>query len=424
MKGFRASALAFDAAGLLQWFDDALLIVDAGRIVSFGHYGQMAQAHSGVMIEAFPGCILAPGFIDTHVHYPQLDVIGSPASGLLPWLENYTFPHESKFGDPDVASEVAQAFLDQLMGNGVTTASVYCTAHRQSVDAFMHASRDRGLRMIAGMSMQDRNSPPALTQDTETSLRECEALIQAWHGTDRLGYAITPRFAPSCSDAQMKGMAELARRYPEVWLQTHVAENKDEIAWVAQLYPDARSYLDVYDRFGMLRPRSIYAHSIWLDEQDRTRLAQSGAAIAMCPTSNLFLGSGLFNFEATDRAGAAWALACDVGGGSSFSPFKTMFAAYQIARLQGQALSPQALWWHHTLGAAKALGLGTTIGNLEAGFEADAIVIDPQATTLLARRWSQATTLEERLFALQVLADDRAIRTVIVAGNAMPSLSV
>jgi guanine deaminase len=418
MKGFRADLLRFADQGVAELLTDAVMVVDQGLIVEVGDAVQMLARYPHLLVQHFPGKIIAPGFVDLHVHYPQLDVIGSPASGLLPWLEDYTFPQESRFGDPEHAAEVAQAFIDQLLLNGVTTASVYCTAHEGSVHAFMGEASKRGLRMIAGKSMQDRHSPPALTDDTAASLAICEALIEQWHGHGRLGYAITPRFAPSCTDEQMRGMGALALKYPDVWLQTHVAENLDEIAWAKQLYPQARSYLDVYESFGMLRPRSVYAHCIWLDDTDRKRLQATGSAIAVCPTSNLFLGSGLFDFAKTDAAQVVWGLASDVGGGSSFSPFKTMFAAYQIARLQGQSLDVQKLWWHHTAGAAKALGLDTHVGNLAAGLEADAIVLDPRATSLGARRFNQARSLDEKLFALMALGDDRLVARCIIGGTA------
>lgn len=418
MKGYRGDLLRFTDQGAAELLTDAVMVVDQGLIVDVGDAAAMLARYPQLLVQHFPGKIIAPGFVDLHVHYPQLDVIGSPASGLLPWLEDYTFPQESRFGDPEHAAEVAEAFIDQLLLNGVTTASVYCTAHEGSVHAFMEEASKRGLRMIAGKSMQDRHSPPALTDVTAASLAICEALIERWHGHGRLGYAITPRFAPSCTDEQMRGMGALAAKYPDVWLQTHVAENLDEIAWAKQLYPQARSYLDVYESFGMLRPRSIYAHCIWLDNTDRQRLQATGSVIAVCPTSNLFLGSGLFDFAKTDAAQVSWGLASDVGGGTSFSPFKTMFAAYQIARLQGQSLDVKKLWWHHTAGAAKALGLDKQVGNLAAGLEADAIVLDPRATSLGARRFNQARTLDEKLFAMMALGDDRLVARCIIGGNA------
>ncbi len=270
--------------------------------------------------------------------------------------------------------------------------------------------------MIAGKVLMDRNCPDAVRDDTDGGLAQTEALIRRWHGCGRLGYALTPRFAPNCSERQMRGAAELARAHEGVWVQTHLAENRDEIAWVARLFPRARSYLDVYDGLGLLRPRSVYAHCIHLDDADRERMRASGASAAVCPTSNLFLGSGLFDFEAAARAGMRWALGSDVGAGTSFSPFRTMLGAYEVARLSGTTLAPSALWRRHTVGAAQAIDLGERVGNLAAGMEADFVALDPQATELLARRTRLASSIEEWLFAMIVLGDDRAIARTVIAG--------
>ena len=416
-KGYRAALLRFDGDGQAQRIEDALLVVDAGRIADVGDFAAVSARHPALEVHDWRGLTLAPGFVDVHVHYPQLDVIASPATGLLPWLENYTFPQEARFSDPLHAAAVSELFLDELARHGVTTAMVYCTSHPQSADAFFEAARRRRLRMVAGKCLMDRHCPDAVRDDTELGLAQSARLIERWHGVDRLGYALTPRFAPSCSERQLAGAAELARAHPGVWVQTHVAENHDEIAWVARLFPDARSYLDVYERFGLLRPRSMYAHCIHLDPQDRSRMAACGAAAAVCPTSNLFLGSGLFDFDAAEQAGFAWGLASDVGGGTSFSPFRTMLAAYEVARLRGITLSPSSLWFRHTLGAAQAMDLGERIGNLQVGMEADFVALDACATPLLARRTAIAWTLEEWLFALIVLGDDRVIRHTVVLGE-------
>jgi guanine deaminase len=277
------------------------------------------------------------------------------------------------------------------------------------------------MRMIAGKVLQDRHSPDGVRDETEQSLVDTEALIRRWHGIDRLGYAITPRFAPSCTDAQLRGAGELAAKYPDVWIQSHVAENRDEIAWARQLFPDARSYLAVYEGFGLMRERSIYAHCIHFDDDDRRLMKSTGAAAAVSPTSNLFLGSGFFDYEGAERVGFKYGLASDVGGGTSFSPFHTMLAAYYVARegqtKPGVSLAPHDLWWQHTAGAAAALGLDGVIGNLSPGCEADFVVIDPKATPLLERRTSIANSLEELLFSLIVLGDDRAIEGVCVEGR-------
>ena len=370
-------------------------------------------------MEHLPGRILAPGFIDLHIHFPQTDVIGSPAEGLLPWLDNFTFPHESRFVDEAYAKEVATVFLDELQRNGVTTALTFATSHPSSVDALFEASKARGLRMITGKVLQDRHSPDGVRDLTEQSLIDTEALINRWHGVDRLGYAITPRFAPSCTDAQLRGAGELAAKYKDVWIQSHVAENLDEVKWARELFPAARSYLSVYDDFGLMRERAIYAHCIHFDDEDRALMRDTSTAAAVSPTSNLFLGSGFFDYASADRVGFKYGLASDVGGGTSFSPFHTMLAAYYVGRegqtKTGLSIPPHQLWWQHTAGAAQALGLDGTIGNLQPGCEADFVVLNPQATPLLARKTRLANSLEELLFSMIVLGDDRLIERSVIS---------
>ncbi|MCW5631539.1 MAG: guanine deaminase [Rhodoferax sp.] len=429
MKAYRASILRFDDHGQAVFDKDGLLVVGfaAGggceRVLAVGPRDTVAPQFPGIPTEELAGRIIAPGFVDLHVHYPQIDVIGSPAEGLLPWLENYTFPQESRFTDPAHAQAVAQFFMTELLRNGVTTALTFATSHPASVDAFFTEARRRRMRMIGGKVLQDRHSPDGVRDETEQSLIDTEALIGRWHGVDRLGYAITPRFAPSCSAAQLRGAGELAARYPEVWIQSHVAENRDEIAWARELFPQARSYLAVYDDFGLMRRRAIYAHCIHFDDADRALMRDTGAAAAVSPTSNLFLGSGFFDYAGAERTGFAYGLASDVGGGTSLSPFRTMLAAYYVGR-EGQtktgiSLSPQHLWWQHTAGAAQALGLGGVVGNLQPGCEADFVVLQPRCTALLERRTASARDLDELLFAMIVLGDDRLVeRTVIAAAAA------
>ena len=312
-------------------------------------------------------------------------------------------------------------FFDELQRHGVTTALTFATSHPQSVDAAFKEAQARGLRFITGKVLQDRHSPEGVRDDTEQSLIDTEALIQRWHGLDRLGYAITPRFAPTSSEAQLRGAGELAAKYGDVWIQSHVAENVDEVKWVAELFPTSRSYLGVYGDFGLLRERAVYAHCIHLDAADRALMRDTGAAAAISPTSNLFLGSGFFDYAAADRAGMRYGLASDVGGGTSFSPFHTMLAAYYVGReghtKPGLSLAPGHLWWQHTAGAAAALGLDGVVGNLQPGCEADFVVLDPQATPLLARKTAQANSLDELLFALIVLGDDRVVERSVVAGR-------
>ncbi len=431
MFAYRAALLYFRSDDTLAYEADGLLVTQADvqgvqRVRYAGPWSDRAarSAAPDVAVQHYPGRIMAAGFIDLHIHYPQVDVIGSPAEGLLPWLETYTFAQEARFCEASHASEVANFFLDEMHRNGVSTALTFCSSHACSVDALMQSAQARGLRWIAGRCLMDRHAPDGVRDSTERSLLETEQLIGRWQGVDRLGYAITPRFVPTCSDAQLAGAGELAAQYPDVWIQSHVAENRDEVQWVRALHPKARSYLAVYEQFGLLRPRSIYAHCIHFDDTDRALMREHGAAAAVCPTSNLFLGSGFFDAAAADRIGMGYGWASDVGGGTSFSPFHTMRAAYYAGRegqgKTGYSLSPQALWFGHTAGAARALGLEGVIGNLQPGCEADFVVLNPKATPLLARRTAQAQSVDELLFALIILGDDRAVERTVIAASARP----
>lgn len=427
MQIYRSSLLRFADDGQALYDEDGLLAIapdDKGRqrVVAAGSWQALQAQYTGrpdAQITHLPGRMLAPGFVDMHIHYPQTDVIGAPAAGLLPWLENYTFPHESAFCERAHADAVAQFFLDELLRNGVTTALTFATSHPASVDALMQASQGRGMRMITGKVLQDRHSPDGVRDETEQSLIDTETLIQRWHGVDRLGYAITPRFAPTSTPEQLRGAGELAARYADVWIQSHVAENHDEVRWVAELFPQARSYLSVYDDFGLMRERAVYAHCIHLDDEDRALMRERRTAAAVSPTSNLFLGSGFFDYARADEAQFLYGLASDVGGGMSFSPFRTMQAAYVVGRegqaKQGLSLSPANLWWQHTAGAARALGLAGQIGNLQPGCEADFVVIHPGCTPLLERKTRQARNLDELLFAMIILGDDRLIERTVVS---------
>ena len=345
-----------------------MLVVADGKIVAAGDYDRLLPTlPAGAMTHDWRGKIITPGFIDTHVHYPQTDMIASPASGLLPWLNTYTFPTERKFEDSAHATDVADFFLAELLRNGTTTAAVYCTVHPQSVDAFFERSHALNLRMIAGKVMMDRNAPDFLLDTAESSARDTEALIKRWHKKGRQHYAITPRFAPTSTEAQLRLAGELASQYQDTYIQTHVAENTDEVKWVKELFPDSRSYLDVYEKRGLMRKRALYAHCIWLDDNDRARMAATGSVATVCPTSNLFLGSGLFDFINADKLRMPVSLATDVGGGTSFSMLQTMNELYKVGRMSGVHLAAQRMFYMATLGGARALQLEGTIGNFAAG---------------------------------------------------------
>ncbi len=423
VQAYRASILHFTGDPAFdpdpcEWHEDGLLVVEDGLVQDVGSYDQLkSRLAPGTVVHDYSGRLIVPGFIDTHVHYPQTDMIASASPGLLPWLETYTFPTERAFAEPAHATEVARFFVDELLRCGTTTAMVFCTVHKTSVDAFFTESESRNLRMVAGKVLMDRNCPEFLRDCPESGTRDTEALIRKWHNRGRQMYAITPRFAPTSSEAQMEMAGALARAYPDTFLQTHAAENGDEVAWVRSLFPHARSYMDVYDHFGMLRPRSMYAHCIWLDDADRERMAQAGAAIAVCPTSNLFLGSGLFSFEKADAHRVQLSLATDVGGGTSFSMLQTMNEAYKVARMAGTYLQALRMFYLATLGAARSMHLEGTIGSFAGGAEADFVVLDPKATPLLARRTERVGSMEELLFAIAMLGDDRTVETTFAAGR-------
>jgi guanine deaminase len=426
-QAYRASILHFlsdpgsrDDAGAAEYFDDGLLVVADGRVRAVGPALELLPTlPPGTRTTDCRPDLIVPGFVDTHIHYPQTDVIASFGTQLLEWLEKYTYPAERRFGDAAHARAVSEFFLDELLRNGTTTALVFGTVHRQSVDAFFAAAEARGMRMLAGKVLMDRNCPDDLRDTAEEGVRESAQLLERWHGQARLGYAITPRFAITSSDEQLRLAGELARAHPSVHVHTHVAENLQEAGWARALFPWARSYLDVYDRFGLLRERSVFAHCIHLDDDDRRRMGESGAAAAFCPTSNLFLGSGLFDIDAADRAGVSIGLATDVGGGTSFSMLRTLADAYKVAQMSGQRLGAMRAFYLATLGGARALGLEREIGNFLPGKEADFVVIDPGATALLARRTVLCSTIAERLFALMTLGDDRCVRETYVLGRAM-----
>jgi guanine deaminase len=424
---FRASLLHFladpgagDAAHAWQYFEDGLLVVEDGRVKAVGPAASLLPGlPADVRIVDHSGMLIVPGFVDVHIHYPQTDMIASPGRQLLDWLEDYTFPLERRFSDPAYARAVADFFLDELLRNGTTTALVFATVHKLSADAFFAAAAAKKLRMIAGKVLMDRNCPEYLRDTPESGYEESAELIEKWNGRERLNYAITPRFAITSSARQLELAGKLAREHPSARIHSHVAENAAEVAWIRELFPASRSYLDVYDDAGLLRGGAVFAHCIHLDDADRRRMAESGAAAAFCPTSNLFLGSGLFDIAATDSAGMRFAVATDVGGGTSFSMLRTLSEAYKVAQMRGHFLSPLRALYLATLGGARVLGLEDCIGNFEPGKEADFVVLDLASTPLAARRMASARTLPEQLFALVMLGDDRAVKETYVLGNPM-----
>ena len=399
--------------------DDGAVLVAGGLIEAVGEARDiLARAPRGAVVDDHADCIVTAGFIDAHIHYPQTQVIGSYGAQLLDWLNNYTFVEEQKFADPAHCARIAEFFLDELTRCGTTTAMVYCTVHPQSVDAFFAAAEKRGARMIAGKVMMDRDAPEALMDTAQRGYDESKALIERWSNRGRLGYAITPRFAVTSTQAQLEAAGALAREFPQCYVQTHADENKAEIARVAALFPEARSYIDVYARAGLTGPRSVFGHCIHLQDGEVAELAASRSVAAFCPTSNLFLGSGLFDQARLARAGVRIALATDVGGGTSYSMLRTAAEGYKVLQLNGQSWPALQAFYRMTLGNARALSLDDRIGSIEAGKEADLVALDLRATPALAHRMETAGgDLEVELFALITMGDDRAVRQTYFAGE-------
>jgi guanine deaminase len=403
-------------AGAIGFHDDGLLLVEDGHVVACGDYAALRELVGDTPVEDLTGKLITPGFIDTHIHFPQVDIIAAHGAQLLDWLEQHTFPAEAAFADPDHAAEAATFFVDELLRNGTTTALVFGSVHKSSVEALFRVALERDMRLIAGKSLMDRNAPDGLTDTVESSRADMESLIADWHGKGRLGYAVTPRFAISCSDAQLAMAGEVLAEHPGVWMQTHLSENQREIDETAALFPAAKDYLDVYDGFGLVGPRSVFAHCVHLQGEAFQRLAAAGSAVAFCPTSNLFLGSGLFPLEEACAHGVKVGIGTDVGAGTTFSILHTLGEAYKVGQLRGAALDPFHALYLATLGGARALDLGDKIGNLAPGKEADFLVLDLAATPLLARRLAGYRSLENRLFALTVLGDDRVVERTYLAG--------
>ncbi len=398
-----------DGTSALTFESDGALVMQHGLISDVGPAARVLSAHPEAQVRNTGTGIIAPGFVDCHTHYPQIGVIGSWGARLLDWLETYTFPEEARFGDPDHARTAARAFFDEQLRNGITTSASFCTIHPTSVNAYFAEAEARGLRCIGGKVMMDRNAPPELCDTPQTAFDDANALIARWHRRGRAGYAVTPRFAPTSTPEQLEAAGALWAANPDCLMQTHLSEQSAEIDWVARLFPGSGDYLGVYERFGLVGAGAVFGHAIHLTPHEAARLSASGSGVAHCPTSNQYLGSGECDVLGLVSAGAPLGLATDTGGGSSYAMFDTMKAAYEVAQRRGDTLSPAQLWWLATCGAARALKLESHVGNLVAGLEADAIVIDPAATPVLAQRTIRAQSIAEVMFALIVLADDRAV---------------
>lgn len=400
-----------------QYFADGLLIINNGLVEAVGEYAQLKERVSPEQITQHGNKLILPGFIDTHLHFPQMEMIAAYGKQLLDWLNTYTFPFEQRFADIAYASERAELFLEQLCMHGTTTALTFATVHPTSVDALFSAAEKRNMRMLTGKVMMDRHAPDALMDTPESSYHESKALIEKWHGKGRNLYAVTPRFAPTSTAEQLAKAGQLLSEYDGLYMQTHLSENKREIAWVKELFPEAKGYLDVYDQFGLLGPRSVFAHGVHLEEREYWRLYESGSSISFCPTSNLFLGSGLFDVERAQDMAVNFAPGSDVGAGTSFSMLQTMNEAYKVAQLNGYSMSAFEMFYHITLGGARTLQLDDKIGSFNVGNEADFVVLDPDATPLMKMRLAESESLMDELFVYAMLGDDRAIEQTYIMGK-------
>ncbi|WP_278618522.1 guanine deaminase [Ectopseudomonas oleovorans] len=399
-----------------EYFEDGILLIENGKVAQVGAAAELLSKLTDVEVQHYRDALITPGFIDTHIHYPQTGMIASYGEQLLDWLNTYTFPTEKQFEDKAHASDVAAIFLKELLRNGTTTALVFGSVHPQSVDAFFEQADKLNLRMIAGKVLMDRNAPDYLTDTAETGYAESKALIERWHGKGRLHYAVTPRFAPTSTPEQLDLAGKLFGEYPDLYMHTHISENKAEVAWVKELFPARKGYLDVYDHHKLIGPRAVFAHGVHLCDDECKRLAETGSAVAFCPTSNLFLGSGLFDLNKLEEHGVRVGLGTDVGAGTSFSQLQSLNEAYKIMQLQGKKLDPFKSLYLATLGGANALYLDDKLGNFMPGKDADFLVLDYNATPLISYRMQQARSLEERLFALTMLGDDRAVKETFAAG--------
>ncbi len=396
---------------------DEAVVLSGGKIVALGTIADMRAEYPQAHVEDHGENLITAGFIDAHVHYPQTAMIASWGKRLIDWLNSYTFPEEMRFSDPGYAAEIAARYLDLTAANGTTTMCSFCTIHPASVEAFFTEAQKRGQRVVAGKTCMDRNAPDGLRDTAQSAYDDSRALLERWHGVDRLSYAITPRFSPTSTPEQLDAMGALWAEHPDCLMQTHLSEQTDEIAWVKSLFPDARDYLDTYESHGLLGANGLYGHAIHLEPRERDRLAEVGAALVHCPTSNTFIGSGLFDMAGLMAEGQRIGLATDTGGGSSFSMLRTMAAAYEIAQLRGTPLHPAQLIWLATAGSAGALRMGARIGNIAPGMEADLVSLDLASTPAIAQRAAEADDIWEALFPTIMMGDDRAVAQVWIAGG-------
>ncbi|RDC52221.1 guanine deaminase [Acinetobacter sp. RIT592] len=413
-------AQARDIHDQVRYVEDGLVIIQEGKIQWFGPWQEgQSRLPTDAELQHYPDQLIVPGFIDTHIHFPQTEMIGAYGEQLLEWLNTYTFPTEIQFQDASYSEKIAEFFVQELLKNGTTTALVFCTVHPESVDALFNAATTRNMRLIAGKVLMDRHAPEALTDTAETAYIDSKTLIEKWHGKGRNLYAITPRFAPTSTPKQLQKAGQLKAEYPDVYVHTHLSENKNEIAWVKELFPEREGYLDVYHHYGLTGSKSVFAHCVHLEDEEWDCMHQTDSAIAFCPTSNLFLGSGLFPLKKTWDKGVKVGLGTDIGAGTSFNQLQTLNEAYKVQQLQGEKLSAFEALYHATLGGAKALSLDDRLGNFNIGKEADFVVLDLNATALQQLRQSKAKNIEDAFFALTMLGDDRNIAATYVYGAAV-----
>ena len=391
------------------------VLVDAGRIRAVGTAATLRAAHPQARVTDYGKALISAGFVDAHVHFPQTAIIASWGKRLIDWLNQYTFPEEMRFADPSYAAEVATRYFDLALAHGTTSMCSYATIHPASVDAFFDQAQARGLRAFAGKTCMDRNAPEGLRDTAQSAYDDSKALLTKWHRKDRLSYVITPRFSPTSTPEQLAAMGALWREHPDCLMQTHLSEQTDEIAWVKDLFPQSRDYLDTYEAQGLLREGAVYGHAIHLTAREKARLAEAGASVVHCPTSNTFIGSGLFDMGLAQSLRVG--LATDTGGGSSFSMLRTMAAAYEVAQLRGQALHPAQLWWLSTQGSARALRAEHQIGNIAVGQEADLVVINIASTPAIEQATRRAEDIWQAIFPTIMLGDDRAIQAVWISGR-------